>query len=162
MKKDTVTLKTDTLAELMGMALLAANAGLLPADTYEEWFKLRFRREIEFTIDGLKNGWGREDIGALNNLTDSWVQRFKARKTFEKNLEACFGETVKYPELNPLEARQYEILMHKRDKVEALIKLLYDVIGFDEEHFKPFPCEAAKEQYYHLVEAIIKGGCNKR
>lgn len=26
MKKDTVTLKTDTLAELMGMALLAANA----------------------------------------------------------------------------------------------------------------------------------------
>lgn len=70
-------------------------------------------------------------------------------------------ETVKYPELNPLEARQYEILMHKRDKVEALIKLMYDVIGFDEKSFKPFPCEAAKEQYYRLVEAIVKGGCNK-
>lgn len=65
---------------------------------------------------------------------------------------------MKYPELNPLEARQYEILMHKRDKVEALIKLMYDVIGFDEENFKPFPCEAAKEQYYRLVEAIVKGG----
>ncbi len=95
MAKDTVTLKTDTLAELMGMALFAANTGLLPANTYEEWFKLRFRREIEFTIDGLKNGWGREDIGALNNLTDSWVQRFKARKTFEKNLKACFDEKEK-------------------------------------------------------------------
>ena len=70
-------------------------------------------------------------------------------------------ETVKYPELNPFEARQYEILMHKRDKVEALIELMYDVIGFDEENFKPFPCEAAKEQYYRLVEAIVKGGCNK-
>lgn len=65
-------------------------------------------------------------------------------------------ETVKYPELNPLEAKQYEILMHKRDKVEALIELMYDIIGFD-----PFPCEAAKEQYYRLVEAIVKGGCNK-
>lgn len=32
---------------------------------------------------------------------------------------------------------------------------------FDEENFKPFPCEAAKEQYYRLVEAIVKGGCNK-
>lgn len=69
-------------------------------------------------------------------------------------------ETVKYPELNPLEARQYKILLHKRDKVEALIKLMYDVIGFDEKNFKPFPCEAAKEQYYRYVEAIIKGGYN--
>lgn len=30
-----------------------------------------------------------------------------------------------------------------------------------EENFKPFPCEAAKEQYYRLVEAIVKGGRNK-
>lgn len=42
----------------------------------------------------------------------------------------------------------------------GLIKLMYDVIGFDEKSFKPFPCEAAKEQYYRYVEAIIKGGYN--
>ena len=80
MTKDTVTLKTDTLAELMGMALLAANVGLLPANAYEEWFKLRFRREIELTIDGLKNGWGHEDIGALSGSVDSWVRCFEVQK----------------------------------------------------------------------------------
>ena len=69
-------------------------------------------------------------------------------------------ETVKYPELNPLEARQYEILIHKRDKVEALIKLMYDVIGFDEGP-EVLPCETIKEHHYRLAEAIIKGGYNK-
>lgn len=77
-------LKTDTLAELMGMALLAANTGLLPEDAYEEWFKLRFGRETGYKIDGLENGWGREEIRALNSMADGWAQRFKANKAFEK------------------------------------------------------------------------------
>ena len=81
---ETVILKTDTLAELMGMALLAANTGLLPEDAYEEWFNLRFGREIGFKIDGLENGWGREEIRALNSLADGWAQQFKANKAFEK------------------------------------------------------------------------------
>lgn len=84
MMGETVILKTDTLAELMGMALLAANTGLLPEDAYEEWFDLRFGREIGFKIDGLENGWGREEIRALNSLVDGWAQRFKANKAFEK------------------------------------------------------------------------------
>lgn len=84
MMGETVILKTDTLAELMGMALLAANTGLLPKNAYEEWFDLRFGREIGFKIDGLENGWGREEIRALNSLVDGWAQRFKANKAFEK------------------------------------------------------------------------------
>lgn len=79
-----MTLKTDTLAELMGMALVANSVDALPANAYEEWFKLRFRREIEFTIDGLDNGWNRRNIDTLNNLADGWAQRFKAHKAFEK------------------------------------------------------------------------------
>lgn len=69
-------------------------------------------------------------------------------------------ETVKYPELNPLEARQYEILMHKRDKVEALTTLMYDVVGLDEDP-EVLPYETIKEHHYRLAEAIIKGGYNK-
>lgn len=84
MMGETVILKTDTLAELMGMALLAANTGLLPKNAYEEWFDLRFGREIGFKIDGLENGWGREEIRALNSLVDGWAQQFKANKAFEK------------------------------------------------------------------------------
>lgn len=68
-------------------------------------------------------------------------------------------ETVKYPELNPLEARQYEILMHKRDKVEALTTLMYDVVGLDKDS-EALPYKAIKEHHYHLAEAIIKGGYN--
>lgn len=68
-------------------------------------------------------------------------------------------ETVKYPELNPLEARQYEILMHKRDKVEALTTLMYDVVGLDKDS-EALPSKAIKEHHYHLAEAIIKGGYN--
>lgn len=70
-------------------------------------------------------------------------------------------EAVRLPNLDPLEVRRYKKLMRKGDKAEALTKLMYYVVGFDEENFKPFPCEAAKEQYYRLVEAIVKGGCNK-
>lgn len=81
---ETVILKTDTLAELMGMALLAANTGILPKNAYEEWFELRFGREIGFKIDGLENGWGREEIRDLNSMVDGWAQRFKANKAFEK------------------------------------------------------------------------------
>lgn len=93
-EKDTVTLKTDTLAELMSMALLAANAGLLPANAYEEWFKLRFRREIELTIDGSKNGWGHEDIGALNGSVDSWVRCFEAQKKKWKKKQKSKQQSV--------------------------------------------------------------------
>lgn len=68
-------------------------------------------------------------------------------------------ETVKYPELNPLEARQYKILMHKRDKVEALIKLMYDVVGFKDDP-EVLPYGTIEEHHYRLAEAIIKGGYN--
>lgn len=68
-------------------------------------------------------------------------------------------ETVKLPELNPLEVRQYKILMHKRDKVEALTTLMHDVVGLDEGP-EVLPCETIKEHHYRLAEAIIKGGYN--
>ena len=68
-------------------------------------------------------------------------------------------ETVKYPELNPLETRQYEILMHKRDKVEALTTLMHDVVCLDEDP-EALPYETIKEHHYRLAEAIIKGGYN--
>lgn len=92
MTNDLVTLKTDTLAELMGMALIAANTGLLPADAYERWLKFRLGPELGSAIGGLENGWIHRDIGVLNDLVDSWVQHFKAHKAFEKNLEACFDK----------------------------------------------------------------------
>lgn len=89
---ETVILKTDTLAELMGMALLAANEELLPKNAYEEWFNLRFGREIGFKIDGLENGWGREEIHDLNSLVDDWAQRFKTNKAFEKISEHAWAK----------------------------------------------------------------------
>lgn len=69
-------------------------------------------------------------------------------------------ETVKLPELNPLEVRQYKILMRKGDKVEALTTLMHDVVGLDEGP-EVLPCETIKEHHYRLAEAIIKGGYNK-
>ncbi len=188
MTKDTVTLKTDTLAELMGMALLAANVGLLPANAYEEWFKLKFRREIELTIDGLKNGWGHEDIGALSGSVDSWVRCFEVQKKgMEKEAEVktTIGKLVDYfdgfylvdkgeegiwltkeeyeavrlPELDPLEVRRYKKLMRKGDKAEALTKLMYYVVGFKDDP-EALPYGTIEEHHYRLAEAIIKGGYN--
>lgn len=185
---ETVILKTDTLAELMGMALLAANVGLLPANAYEEWFKLKFRREIELTIDGLKNGWGHEDIGALSGSVDSWVRCFEVQKKgMEKEAEVktTIGKLVDYfdgfylvdkveegiwltkeeyeavrlPELDPLEVRRYKKLMRKGDKAEALTKLMYYVVGFKDDP-EALPYGTIEEHHYRLAEAIIKGGYN--
>ncbi|MFY4504792.1 hypothetical protein [Ligilactobacillus ruminis] len=68
-------------------------------------------------------------------------------------------ETVRLPELNPIEVRQYEILMRKGDKVEALTTLMHDVVCLDEDP-EVLPCETIKEHHYRLAEAIIKGGYN--
>lgn len=68
-------------------------------------------------------------------------------------------ETVRLPELNPIEVRQYEILMRKGDKAEALTTLMYDVVGLDKDS-EALPSKAIKEHHYRLAEAIIKGGYN--
>lgn len=89
---ETVTLKTNTLAWLMGMAMLADERNLLPETEYQRWL-FRFKAEMMFGSDEFDKQLGLKDFDEMDKALELYLRTLKERKRNEK-LEKEFFEKL--------------------------------------------------------------------
>ena len=90
--KTTVTLKTNMLAGLMGMAMLADERNLLPETEYQRWL-FQFKAEMMFGSDEFDKQLGLKDFDEMGKAIELYLRMLKERKRNEK-LEKEFFEKL--------------------------------------------------------------------
>ena len=90
--KTTVTLKTNMLAGLMGMAMLADERNLLPETEYQRWL-FQFKAEMMFGSDEFDKQLGLKDFDEMGKALELYLRTLKERKRNEK-LEKEFFEKM--------------------------------------------------------------------
>ncbi|MDB7641220.1 hypothetical protein PND19_01030 [Ligilactobacillus ruminis] len=90
--KTTVTLRTNMLAGLMGMAMLADERNLLPETEYQRWL-FQFKAEMMFGSDEFDKQLGLKDFDEMGKAIELYLRTLKERKRNEK-LEKEFFEKL--------------------------------------------------------------------
>lgn len=81
--KTTVTLRTNMLAGLMGMAMLADERNLLPETEYQRWL-FQFKAEMMFGSDEFDKQLGLKDFDEMGKVIELYLRTLKERKRNEK------------------------------------------------------------------------------
>ena len=90
--KTTVTLRTNMLAGLMGMAMLADERNLLPETEYQRWL-FQFKAEMMVGSDEFDKQLGLKDFDEMGKAIELYLRTLKERKRNEK-LEKEFFEKL--------------------------------------------------------------------
>lgn len=90
--KTTVTLKTNILLGLMGMAMLADEKNLLPETEYQRWL-FQFKAEMMFGSDEFDKQLGLKDFDEMDKALELYLRTLKEKemknwkRNFSKKLE---------------------------------------------------------------------------